>query len=149
MFNPEEFLDTQITESNSTVSTPIPAGEYLAVISGQKARQWQGKKDPTMTGVALDIEWELDDQAVKDLLERDKVVAKQGIMLDMNDAGQLDMGKGKNIGLGRLREALNLNVPGQAFSFNMLQGQMARVAITHRIDGENIYAEVKSVTKVS
>ena len=148
MFNPEEFLDQQITESNSTVTTPGPTGEFIAVPTEVKSRQWTKKDDPSITGIALDIIWEIDSAEVKALLERDKVTVKQGIMLDINEAGQLDMGKGKNVGLGRLREALGLNVPGQAFSFNMIAGRPAKVVVSHRIDGESIFAEVKAVLKL-
>lgn len=148
MFNPEEFLDQQILESNSTQAVPVPVNEYVAVVADVKTRQWTKKDDPSVTGIALDLIWELDDQAVKELLDRDKVTVKQGVMLDINEAGQLDMGKGKNVGLGRLREALNLNVPGQPFSFSMLNGRVAKVSVNHRIDGENIYAEVKAVARM-
>ena len=85
---------------------------------------------------------------MKELLGRDKVTVRQGIMLDITDSGGLDMGKGRNIGLGRLREAIGLNTPGQPFSFSMVAGRVAKVNVSHRIDGENIYAEVKGVAKL-
>jgi len=148
MFNPEQFLDMQVTESNDTKTIPVPVGEYTAVAEEVKCRQWQSKKDPSMSGLALDIKWSIDDAAVKELLGRDKVTVNQGIMLDLTDSGGLDMGKGRNIGLGRLREALSLNAPGQPFSFMMVSGRVAKISVSHRIDGENIFAEVKGVAKV-
>lgn len=147
MFNPEEFLDQQIVESNSTQTVPVPVGDYMAIPTDVKCRSWQSKNDPSMSGLALDIIWEIDSPELKELLGRDKVTAKQGVMLDINDAGQLDMGKGRNVGLGRLREALGLNNPGQPFSFTMIPGRPAIIKIAHRIDGENIYAEVKGVAR--
>lgn len=148
MFSPEQFLDMQVTESNDTKTIPVPVGEYTAVAEEVKCRQWQSKKDPSMAGLALDIKWSIDDSAVKELLGRDKVTVNQGIMLDLTDSGGLDMGKGRNIGLGRLREALGLNAPGQPFSFMMVSGRVAKISVSHRIDGENIYAEVKGVAKM-
>ena len=148
MFSPEQFLDMQVTESNDTKIVPVPTGEYLAVVSEVKIRPWQSKSDPSKAGVALDLQWELDDAGVKTLLGRDKVTVKQGVMLDLTDAGGMDMGKGRNIGLGRLREACGLNTPGQPFSVTMLTGRMAKVKVEHRVDGENLYAEVKGVAKV-
>lgn len=148
MFNPEQFLDMQVTESNDTKAIPVPVGEYTAVIGEVKCRQWQSKKDPSQSGLTLNITWDVDDQAVKELLGRDKVTVRQGIMLDLTDSGGLDMGKGRNIGLGRLREATNLNTPGQPFAFSMLSGRVAKVNVSHRIDGDNIYAEVKGVAKL-
>ena len=148
MFSPEQFLDMQVTESNDTKTIPVPVGEYTAVAEEVKCRQWQSKKDPSMSGLALDIKWSIDDAAVKELLGRDKVTVNQGIMLELTDSGGLDMGKGRNIGLGRLREALGLNAPGQPFSFMMVSGSVAKISVSHRIDGENIYAEVKGVAKL-
>ena len=148
MFNPDQFLDMQIEGQNDTKIIPVPAGEYTAMIEEVKVRQWQSKADPSKSGLTLDVQWSIDDASVKELLGRDKVTVKQGIMLDMTEQGGLDMGKGKNVGLGRLREALGLNVPGQAFSFPMLSGRVAKLTVAHRVDGEDIYAEVKMVAKV-
>lgn len=148
MFSPEQFLDMQFDQANDTKVVPVPAGEYLAVVKEVKIRPWQSKADPSKAGVALDLQWTIDDDGVKTLLGRDEVNCKQGVMLDLTEAGGMDMGKGRNIGLGRLREACGLNTPGQPFSVTMLTGRMARVKIEHRTDGENLYAEVKAVTKV-
>ena len=148
MFNPDQFLDMQIEGQNDTKITPVPAGEYTAMIEEVKVRQWQSKADPLKSGLTLDVQWSIDDAAVKELLGRDKVTVKQGIMLDLTDAGGLDMGKGRNIGLGRLREALDLNQPGRPFSFTMLTGRVARVSVSHRIADDNIFAEVKQVARM-
>ena len=148
MFNPDQFLDMQIEGQNDTKIVPVPAGEYTAMIEEVKVRQWQAKADPSKSGLTLDVQWSIDDASVKELLGRDKVTVKQGIMLDLTDAGGLDMGKGRNIGLGRLREALDLNQPGRPFSFTMLTGRVARVSVSHRIADDNIFAEVKQVARV-
>jgi hypothetical protein len=146
MFNPDQFLDATITDANDTKIVPVPIGEYIAVVSEVKARQWKKRDDPSQGGLALDVTWDIDDAGVKQALGRDKVTVKQGLMLDFTESGGLDMGKGKNIGLGRLREAVDLNKPGQPFAPNMLVGRVAKVAVSHRIDGDAIYSEVKSVT---
>lgn len=150
MFDPNTFLEMTVTDANSTVSVPVPVGEYLAVVEKVEARPWQSKDDPTKAGMALDVLWNIDDANVKALLEREKVTCKQGIMLDVTDTGGLDMGKGKNVGLGRLREALDLNQPGVPFSFKMIEGRMAKVRITHRLDTKKpdvVYAEVSAVAR--
>lgn len=148
MFSPEQFLDMQVTESNDTKVVPVPVGEYMAVVKEVKIRPWQSKSDPSKAGIALDLQWSIDDAGVKQLLGRDEVNCKQGVMLDLTEAGGLDMGKGKNISLGRLREATGLNTPGQPFSVTMLTGRVAKVKVEHRVDGDTIYAEVKQVAKV-
>ena len=68
-------------------------------------------------------------------------------MLDLAATGGLDMSEGKNVALGRLREALGLNDPSQSFSFHQLPGLMGRVNVTHRVVGEDTFADVKAVTK--
>lgn len=148
MFDPSQFLEQQTTEANDTKLVPVPVGEYAAIVEKVDARQWRKKDDPSVSGIALDIIWELDDEAVKALLGRDKVTAKQGIMLDLSETGGLDMGKGKNVSLGKLREATNLNEPGRPFAASMLVGRAAKIRIEHRIDGDNIFADVKAVTKL-
>jgi len=148
MFNPDQFLDMQVTEANSTESIPVPVGEYTAVIGEVKCRPWQKKDDPSVAGLALDLSWDIDDSAVKELLGRDKVKCKQGIMLDLTEAGGLDMGKGKNVGLGRLRDACDLNRAGEPFAFSMLVGRIAKVKVEHRVNGDQIFAEIKAVAKL-
>lgn len=149
MFSPEQFLSTIVADSNDTKFVPVPAGEYTALVGEVKARSWVSKQDPSKSGVALDVTWEIDDAGVKALLGREKVTVKQGLMLDLTEAGTLDMGKGRNVGLGRLREAVDLNRPGEAFAPSMLVGRVAKIKIDHRVDGDQIYAEVKQVAKLA
>ena len=147
-FDPSSFLDITVTDANSTQSIPVPVGEYPAVASEPEVRQWNSR-DGTKSGLALDITWEIDDAGVKQTLGRDKVTVRQGIMLDLNESGGLDTGKGRNVNLGRLREALDLNRAGAPFNFRMIAGRAAKVKIEHRVDGENIYADVKGVARLA
>lgn len=147
MFDAQSFLDMSIDAALDTKAVPVPVGEYVAILEKVDARQWQSK-DGTKSGVTLDLTWMLDDQAVKEALGRDKVTCRQGIMLDLTDTGGLDIGKGRNIGLGKLRAALNLNQVGVPFAFTMLNGRAAKVKVEHRIDGDNIYAEIKQVAAI-
>lgn len=147
MFDPKQFLEVTVTEANDTKLILVPVGEYLAVASSVDCRQWTAKADPSKTGLTLDVIWEIDDAGVKQLLGRDKVTIKQGIMLDLTEEGGLDMGKGRNVGLGKLREAVDLNTPGVPFGFTQIPGRVAKIWVEHRVGGENIYAEVKAVAK--
>lgn len=148
-FDPNTFLDMQVEGSNDTKLVPVPVGEYVAFAEKVDVRSWTSKKDPTKSGMTLDVTWNIDDAAVKALLDREKVTVKQGIMLDLTDAGGLDMGKGKNIGLGKLREALDLNQPGSPFGFRMIEGRAAKIVVAHRIEGDQIYTDVKGVAKLA
>ena len=149
MFDPNSFFEQVITEVGSTEAVPIPAGEYLATIDKKEVTTWQKKDDPSVAGLTLDVTWEIDSPEVKELLGRQKVTCRQGIMLELTESGTLDMGKGRNVQLGRLREAVDLNTPGVPFSFPMLPGRLAKVKVTHRVDGDQIFAEIRSVAKLA
>jgi len=149
MFDPNAFLDQVIEEVGSTEIIPIPAGEYMATIDKKEIAQWSKRDDPTISGLKLKVTWSLEDQAVRELLNREKVTVVQDIMLDMTDTGSLDMGKGRNVELNRLRAAIDLNVSG--FSFNQLDGRMARITVKHdpdKTDPQKFYTRVKSVGHV-
>ena len=150
-FDADSFLQASITESNSTALIPCPIGEYMGVISKIAPRQWQSK-DGTQSGIALDVFWLVEDAGVKATCGRDEVIVKQGIMLDTNPQGGLDMAQGKNVALGRLREAVGKNNPGEQFAFAMLPGLPAKISVSHREDKNDpsvVYAEVRMVTKLS
>jgi hypothetical protein len=131
-FDPASFLFATTSETTDTISVPVPVGEYQAIVEKVACRPWQAK-DGSSSGLALDIIYNVDDATVKALLGRDKVVVKQGIMLELTDAGALDNGKGKNPVLGRLREAVGQNVKGQPWAPSMLEGQPLKVSVKHRI----------------
>ena len=146
MFDPNTFLEQVVAEVGSTEAVPIPAGEYLAFIDKKEVTSWQKKDDPSVSGLKLKITWALEDAAVKELLNRDKVTVVQDIMLDLTDSGSLDMGKGRNVELNRLRAAVDLNVSG--FTFHQLDGRMARVTVKQdqdKNDPQKFYARVKAV----
>ena len=143
-FDAQSFLDATVSGTNDTKVIPVPMGEYMGIIDKVQPRPWQSK-DGSSSGIALDIFWLVEDASVKEYLGRDSVICKQGIMLDLSTTGGLDMSKGKNIGLGRLREAVGKNSPSEAFSFAMLPGCAAKISVTHRIANDDTFAEVKAV----
>jgi len=151
-FDANDFLNATINDSNDTKLIAPPenmSGEgYMILAEKVDVQSWQKRDDPSKGGLRLDIQWEIQDEGVKSFCGRDKILCKQGIMLDLTDSGQLDMGKGKNIGLGKLREALGLNNPGQPFSFSMIQGRLAKGFVAHRVVGDAVYAEIKRVVKL-
>ena len=148
MFDPNQFLETQITESNATELIPIPEAEYAGVIGAVETKVWAKKDDPSISGIKLVVMWDLDSQELLDLLGRKKVTVKQEIMLDLTESGGLDVGKGRNVGLGRLRAALNLNNPGEPFSFLMMVGRVARLHIGQRLVNDTIYPDIKGVARM-
>ena len=145
LFNPEAFADAVVTEANSTVIIPVPEGEYLALADKAEVKQWASKTDPTRAGLKVVIQWKIEDQSVRETVGRDVVTVRQDVMLDLTDDGKLDVSKGKNVALGKLRAAIDLNAPGQPFAISMIQGRMAKVIVRQRVDGETIYTDVAGV----
>lgn len=131
-FDPKQFLEGTFNEASSTERIPIPAKEYTAVIESVDCRAWVGKQDPSKSGLALDVVYNIDDAEAKTLTGRDKLTIQQGIMLDLTPAKGLDFSKGRNVELGRLREAAGLNEPGKPFGFRMLQGRVVKVMVGHQ-----------------
>lgn len=147
VFDPAAFMNAQVTGANDTQFRPCPVGEFPAVIDKVEPRQWTSK-DGTKSGVALDVLWSIDSDTIRTELGRDKVIVKQGIMLDLLPSGALDLGTGKNINLGRLREAVNLNDPSQPFSFGMLPGKVAKVKIEHEMYNNAPMAKVSAAVRM-
>ena len=146
-FDAQSFLDAAVTTANDTKLIPVPMGEYTGVIEKIAPRPWQSQ-DGTQSGVSLDVTWIVEDENVKALLGRTSVTVRQNIMLDVTPEGSMDMSKGKNVGIGRLREAVGKNTPGESFSFAMLPGLMAKIDVKHREYKGDMFAEVKAVAKM-
>lgn len=146
-FDADVFMQTAVTGASSTrVEQPDP-GEYTAQVDKLDFDSFQGKKDPTKTYNKLSVTWEITDESVKATLGRDKVTVRQDMFLDLTESGSLDMGKGKNVSLGRLREAVGQNDPSRPWSPTMLQGAMARVKVEHEVVNGEAYARVTGVVK--
>lgn len=152
VFDPNSFLDATTTEA-STKRPPIPAGtDLVGTITKAVGRAWQGKKDPTQSGVAVDLTIEFDlnqNVAVRALVGIDKVQIVDGIMLDRTDSGAIDYAPGKNGKLRRYREALDLNKPGEGFSVRMMEGRLIRCKIKHDPYEGDIFDKIDSVSKAA
>lgn len=137
-FDPDAFLSpgNEITDSFDTTIAKVPPGEYRAQVDKiAKPRKFQAKSGDEM--VAFDITWAILDEDVKAETELAKPTSRQTIFLDINEDGSLARGKNKNVGLGRLREALGQNQPGQPWNPNMLVGALAMVKIEHSPNERN------------
>lgn len=145
-FDPNTFLNSTYEEANDTKIVPCPVGEYLAIADKVEVKPW-ASRDGSSSGLKLAILWDIQSDDAKAIVGRDSVKVPQDQMLDLTDTGALDMGKGRNVGLGRLREALGMNAPGEPFSMGAIQGRMAKVVVSHRPNGEDLYAEIRKVAK--
>lgn len=141
-FNPDTFLNTETSDANATSYTPVPEGEFPAAIKAVKPRVLTDGR------AVLDITWSVDDEVARQETGMAEPSVRQTIWLDTTESGGLDFGKGKNVGLGRLREAVGQNQAGKPWAPGMLVGQVAKVKVGHSIDKRDnvtINADVKAV----
>lgn len=141
-FNPDVFLNTETDSASATSYTPCPEGEMNASIKAIKPRVLTDGR------AVLDVTWTVDDENARQETGMAEPSVRQTIWLDTTESGGLDFGKGKNVGLGRLRDAVGQNQAGKPWAPGMLVGQVAKVKVTHSIDkrdGVTINADVKAV----
>lgn len=146
-FDVDAFLQTTYKDANDTKLVPIPEGEYMAQIDKVEVKNIQ-KKDGSGTVTIAELSWVVTDQAAKDATGLATPRARQSIFLDVTEQGSLDMGKGKNVSLGKLRDAVGQNKPGKSWSFSHLSQATAFVKVEHEPndkDPEIIYNRVRSV----
>jgi hypothetical protein len=149
MFDWNKMLATTFEDANSTQSTPVPEGEYLARVEKMEIRSITTKNQEERAILRLTWAPEDSDGRIKEVTGRDQSRVSQDIWLDTTPDGNLDMGKGMNVGLGRLREVFGQNTPGKPWNFGQLVGNVARILVTHRQDDKgNVFAEVKNVAKL-
>ncbi|TXH17941.1 MAG: hypothetical protein E6R03_03100 [Hyphomicrobiaceae bacterium] len=151
MFDAQSFLQEQITGKTDTTYVPIPPGDYPAIITKLDAREQDNKNDSAKPWLVLDVTYQIEDQGVKEKTGLPTPTVRQSIFLERDEAGKLDFSRGKNIPLGRLREALGMNDPDKPFSFGQLMGQACVVSVVNtpkKDDPSTIYSNVNKVGKL-
>lgn len=152
VFDPQSFLDASTTEVQIK-RPPIPIGtNIVGLITKITPSVWQGKKDPTQSGMKVDLSIEFDlnshpDPKIRQLVGVDKVVIVDGIMLDLTENQSIDYSPGKNGKLRRYRDALDLNKAGVTFSIRQMEGRMILCKIKHDPYEGEIYDKIDSVAK--
>ena len=143
-FDPDLFQNISQEAEFSTEYVPIPENEYTGMIMKVEARQFTDGESGKVSTV-MGITWRLSAEGVDDA---DGKLVDQGVFLELNEADQLETGKGKNVPLGRLLEAINLN--GKPWSPSGLVGNIATVNV-EQYPGKDkhegrIFNRVKKVT---
>jgi hypothetical protein len=148
MIDIQQFMNATYNEANSTKREANPVGEYPMKIDEVELETFPGVKDPTKTYLKLKLRLEILDPGVKAQLGRDKVVQFDDWLLDLTDGGGLDFGKGKNVRLGKVRDAVGQNVAGVPWAFPMLKGQVLKGKIEHEMYQGDPQSKVVAYTKV-
>lgn len=157
MFDPQQLVDAiEIADSMATKFVVCPQGRYNMQIKEYVSRRIipddSSKKPFTTLEVTCAISGTEKDPisgvALKDLTGRDEVLVRYKCFLDfVEGSNALALGPGSNVGLGRLRDAVGQNIPGQPWRFGMLKGQVFNGEVFHvpnKNDPETPYAEVRN-----
>lgn len=150
-FDPSVFLQAQQTEVNEKrppLPTSNPASEdglYTAVITkveakggtiekGERAGQpWLGM----MVQHAVQVPQQVQD-AMKIKLDKGTLTITKSVFIDLTPDGKgIDNSVGRNRGQKQYREALDMNKPGDVFSWQAAVGRPVKVKIGHEMyEGE-------------
>lgn len=149
-FDPASFVDIESDEP-LVRRPPLPVGDYIATIGQVTCSAWQGREDPTKSGLkyTFPLTVEVPPEVQQEMgVELPTLKLSGTIMLDITESGSLDYSIGKNNALRRYREALDMNKPGDKFSARKMEGQIIKVKISHEIYNDQIQERVTSVSKV-
>lgn len=162
-FDADAFMGQTVDAELDTVIAIPPEGDYRAMIgtidSEKSFRTFEAKEGKNAgreftifqpTFVLQDDPRLAEVRAARG--DNDVSVTHKGMFLDLTDAGQLDTSKGRNVDLGRLRDAVGQNqTPG--WTFKMLEGAgPVMVHVIHekdKNDDTKKFARVSRVVKIS
>lgn len=155
-FDANNFMQQTVDAPMDTTIQQCPEGEFTAMIDDidpEKAFRSGTSEKSGKDWASFVPKFVIQDPAVAAALGREKVtVDHKGIFLDVGPDGGLDTGKGKNVDLGRLREAVGQNNDA-GWTFGKLSGAgPVIVKVVHepdRKDPEKKYAKVTRVAKIA
>ncbi len=147
-FDPQQFLHTEMAKPHSTEYVPIPEGEWPGICTKVDTRT-NTKRDTGEVFHSLQTFWELDSPEVRKALDQDHPTVRYDFLLEFDDNGMLAEGPGKNVKLGRLREAIGKNNDPK-FKPIDIKGCMAMIRVGHRIgDDGTVYSEGKAIAPMT
>lgn len=144
LFDPTNMLDVEVDQPMDTKVVQPPEGRYNWQIVDFEVKKFDAKEAGAKDSYRIEFKCEADasqlaptGEKVSDLIGRDKFTARYSGWLDLTETGSWDMGKGKNVAVGALREALGMNVPGQPFKVRFMKGQVFNGELYYRSNKEN------------
>lgn len=129
MFSAETFKAAAVTQANADRYSPVPEGEYVGTIQSADVKAGESARGPW---ARYDVTVEVTDPTT----DRSRNV-RGGIMLDLNDDGELMFGPNRNVKLGQLRTATGTNQAGKPFNWDDVVGKEVKVLVKHRADKDD------------
>lgn len=139
---PQPPMDTQFEN--------VPDGKYEAMIDATDINTWFGKeltREDGTVSLPFNVPFVIQDEELKKRLGRNKISVRATIWLDM-DNGKPSSGKGKNVTLGQLRDALGQN-NDPAWSFLKLPGAGPLMVVTTTTTSKKDGKDYVNVTRFS
>ena len=87
-FNPDMFLNTEVSSANDTAYIPVAEGEFIGSIKKIAPRVLNDGR------AVLDVTWVVDDETTRQETGIAEPTVRRTIWLDLNESGSLDFGKG-------------------------------------------------------
>lgn len=161
-FDPNLFLQAQQTEVNQKrppLPTDNPAssdGFYTAVIGEVKADAGTiGKGERAgqpWLAMIVPLQIEVPQQVQASLgitLPKGSITLTEWVMIDLTPQNTIDNSVGRNRRQRQYRDALDMNKPGDVFSWQKAQGQVIKVKIDHEMYNNEVQEKVGAVARRS
>jgi hypothetical protein len=152
LFDPSTYLEVELSEP-TVRRPPLPVGDYLAVVGAVKAEAWSGKpggKAEGRSGMKWVVPLQIDVPPATQTalgLTSSVITLTDSIMLDLTEQGTIDNSPGKNGGMRRYRDALDMNKPGDTFGPRKMEGRPIRVKIGHEIYQGDTMERIEGIAK--
>ncbi len=140
MFDADSFLQATVEGVLDTSRKPIPEIEEATLQIKELKLKISGEY------TILDVIMIVDEEEARTATGLPEPQIRHGIFLDIDDSGMLDMTEGKNIDLGKLRQALGQNDEGE-WSPAMMEGAVCTGHVVQDPDKDDptkIYNRIKA-----
>lgn len=161
-FNPELFLDATQDQPNlrrpplPTLNPARPDGFYTAIIGEVKTDAGTIGKGERMgepwlsmlVPLTIEVPQQVQDQlGIK--LEKGTITLTDRVMIDLTPQKTIDNSVGRNRRQRQYRDALDMNKPGDVFSWRKAQGQVILVKIDHEMYNNEVQERIGPVMRRS
>lgn len=152
-FDPNAFLHAQVTEVNEK-RPPLPeenpadpTGTYLAVVGEVSMKTGEKDGRPWVSAI-IPLKIDVPQQLQDSMKLPPQLTLTDRAFIDLTADGKgIDNSPGKNRAQKNYREALDLNKPGDVWSWAKASNQVLRVKIKHELYQDSIQERIAAVLK--
>lgn len=159
-FDPNVFLDATSDQPNlrrppvPTMNPTRPDGAYIALIGEPKTETGIIEKGERAgqpwVSVIIPLQLEIPQQVQDALgikLDKGTITLTDRVFLDLTPQNTVDNSIGKNRRQRMYRDALDMNKPGDVWSWRKAQGQVVAVKVDHEIYNNDTQERVGAILK--